>query len=68
MPYRHNFLVSFIVGCVNGVHRVCARIVVIFHTEAFVTFDFSPSLISKLITESDFDPNVINRLQNYIIK
>ena len=41
----------FFFGCVDGVKRVYARMVAIF----FVTLNFNPSLISRLITDSDLD-------------
>ena len=38
------------------VYSVLARyMVTILHIETFVTFDFDPSLISRLITDSDLD-------------
>ena len=45
----------FFVGCVDSVLHVCAQMVAILHIETFVTFDFNPSLISKLITDSNLD-------------
>ena len=42
---------------VDGVQRVCARMEAKLHTATFVTFDFDPSLILRLITDMDFDQN-----------
>ena len=40
---------------VNGVQCVCAQIVALLHTETFVTFDFDPSLISRVKPDSNSD-------------
>ena len=40
---------------VDGVHLVCMQMVAILYIETFVTFDFDPSLISRLITDSNLD-------------
>ena len=50
-----NVYVSCFVGCVNGVQRVSARMVAILNIEIFVTFDIYPSLITRLITDSNLD-------------
>ena len=46
-------LLHVLVECVDGVQCVCALMVTILNIETFVTFDFGPSLISRLITDSD---------------
>ena len=46
----HVFLLF--VWCVDGVQRVYVLMVTIRHIETFVTFDFDPSIISRLITDS----------------
>ena len=46
---------NFFVGSVDGVQRVCARMMAILHNETFVTFDFDPSFFSRQITDSDLD-------------
>ena len=40
---RIKIIVLSNVGCVDGVQRVCAQIVVILHIETFVTFDYDPN-------------------------
>ena len=39
---------SILSGAIDSVQCVCARMVAIPHIEIFVTFDFEPSLISRL--------------------
>ena len=41
--------------CVNSVHGVCVWMVTILQIETFVAFNFDPSLIARLITDSDLD-------------
>ena len=47
------FAFRLFVGCLDGVQCVCARMLAILHTETFMSFHFDPSLISRLITDSD---------------
>ena len=44
---------GFLAGCVVGIQCVC--MLTILYIEMFVTFDFDPSLVSRLITDSDLD-------------
>ena len=39
----------------DGVQRFCASMVAILHIAIFMTFDFYPSLIFRIITDSDLD-------------
>ena len=39
----------------DGAHCVCALMVAILHTQTFILFDFDPSLISRLATDSVLD-------------
>ena len=41
------------IRCVDCIQHVCAWMVALVHIETFVIFDFDPSLISRLITDSD---------------
>ena len=47
-------MVYFLVGCVDGEQCVCGRMMGILYIEPFVNH-LDPSLISRLIIESDFD-------------
>ena len=39
---------------VDGAQSVCAWMVAIIHIKAFVTFDFDPFFISRLISDSNY--------------
>ena len=45
--------VSLFVRCLDSIQCTCALMVTILHIKKFVTFDLDPSLISRLITDSD---------------
>ena len=53
MPDLRMTLRTILAQGLVGVQFVC--MMVVFHIETFVTFDFDPSLISRLITDSDLD-------------
>ena len=54
----------FLVGCIDGVQRVCRRMVAILFIETFMTFDFDTSLTSRLIMDSDLT-QCINESANF---
>ena len=44
-----------VIGYVDGVQCIGELMVTIRNIETFVTFDFDPSFISRVITDSDLD-------------
>ena len=50
---------------VDNIKHACARIVAILHIESFVTFSFDPSLISRMISDSDLNTTIGHKLVDY---